>query len=97
VNQSHSERRKSDRQEWTRKDWGIYLAAEHWHKVDQVMSGQPYLREEVDLDRAMKYAVSDGGSVTMISLMDIDQLNNLQEYLNTKDSKSRAASVLDRH
>jgi hypothetical protein len=39
----------------------IYLAdaveAGHWHKVDQVMSGQPYLRE-VDLDRAMENAVS---------------------------------------
>jgi hypothetical protein len=100
---SHPERRKPDRQEWTFKDWGIYLAdavaAGHWHKVDQVMSGQPYLREEVDLDRAMEYAVSagvwhwrdTGGLVTMDSLMDIAQLNYLQEYLNTRDSKYRAA------
>ena len=100
---SHPERRKTDRQEWTFRDWGIYLAdavaAGHWHKVDQVMSGQPYLREEVDLDRAMEYAVSGGvwhwrdtgGSVTMDSLMDIAQLNYLQEYLNTRDSKYRAA------
>jgi hypothetical protein len=36
---SHPERRKTDRQEWTFKDWGNYLAdavaAGHWHKVDR--------------------------------------------------------------
>jgi hypothetical protein len=46
---SHPERRKTDRQEWTFQDGGIYLAdavaARHWYKLDQVMSGQPYLRE----------------------------------------------------
>jgi hypothetical protein len=36
------------------------VVAGHLHKVGQIMSGQSYLREEVDLDSAIEYAVSAG-------------------------------------